>query len=53
MALSVLFLKLRLITGEIAAQLFILTAALLAPIRMFDAEHDLPTDPRAISTMSA
>jgi len=40
-ALSVLFLKLRLITGEIAAQLFILTAALLAPIRMFDAEHDL------------
>ena len=39
--LSVLFLKLRLITGEIAAQLFILTAALLAPIRMFDAEHDL------------
>ena len=41
MALSVLFLKLRLITGEIAAQLFILTAALLAPIRMFDAEHDL------------
>ena len=40
-ALSVLFLKLRLITGEIAAQLFILTAALLAPVRMFDAEHDL------------
>ena len=39
--LSVLFLKLRLITGEIAAQLFILTAALVAPIRMFDAEHDL------------
>ena len=38
-ALSVLFLKLRLITGEIAAQLFILTAALLAYV--FDAEHDL------------
>ena len=40
-ALSVLFLKLRLITGEVTAQLFILTAALLAPVRMFDAEHDL------------
>ena len=39
--LSVLFLKLRLITGEVTAQLFILTAALLAPVRMFDAEHDL------------
>lgn len=34
-ALSVLFLKLHMITGEVAAQLFILTAALLAPVRMF------------------
>ena len=40
-ALSVLFLKLRLITGEVTAQLFILTAALLAPVRMFEANNNL------------